>query len=318
MTLTTTKKRQTTASLTTIVRRALTGECALPAGSTLLVAVSGGPDSMALLSVLARVGPTLGLTILAHGVDHGLRPEAAAELDLAERFATAAGVPFGRSRVALTRGGNLQARARELRWRALTAEAARHDAAIATAHHADDRAETLLIRLLRGAGARGLGVLPPRTQAAAPSPAILRPLLRARRADVLTHIQRHGVPFAQDPSNVDPRYLRTSVRHDLLPLLAKLDPNVVRHLEALADELVIDDARGKSQSWASTLPRATQEALSRLAVSGDRDARVWLPGGLVVAVDSRARKISGTKMVGARARSGLEGVDRQVPEKPGG
>jgi tRNA(Ile)-lysidine synthase len=324
--------RKKTASLTTIVRRALEGECALPAGSPLLVAVSGGPDSMALLSVLARVGPKLGLEIVAHGVDHGLRPEASGELDLAERFAADVGVPFGRTRVVLPYGGNLQARARELRWGALVAEAGRRGAAIATAHHADDRAETVLMRLLRGAGSRGLGVLPARARApesartrACPAEStrmsevsgpsevpVVRPILRARRADVLLHLERHRVPFAVDPSNVDPRYLRTAVRHELLPLLGKLDPNIVRHLEALADELVIDDARGKSREWASTLPRATQEALTRLVASGDQDARVWLPGGLVVSVDPQARGANRTRAAGARARA--DGL----PEKPSG
>lgn len=284
------------ASLVTIVRRALAGECALPSGSTLLVGVSGGPDSMALLSVLARLGPKFGLTIIAHGVDHGLRKDAAGELDLAARYAAKVGVDFERTQVSVSRGGNLQARAREERWRALVEAARRHDATIATAHHADDRAETLLMRLLRGAGARGLGVLPPRAQAPAtgaagepPVVSVVRPLLRARRRDVLLHVERHAVPYANDPSNVDPRYLRTAVRRDVLPLLDKLDPEIVRHLEALADELVNAAPGGKPPDWASALPRATQEALAKLRASGSRDARVWLPGGLVVSVDPRAR-----------------------------
>ncbi len=285
------------ASLVTIVRRALVGECALPAGSALVVAVSGGPDSMALLSVLARLGPRHHqLSIFAHGVDHGLRREAARELDLAEQLATNVGVPFERTHVSVARGGNVQARARELRWRALVEAARRHGAAIATAHHADDRAETLLMRLLRGAGARGLGVLPPRADAPGtggegqpPAVTVVRPLLRARRRDVLLHLERHEVPFATDPSNTDPRYLRTAVRRDVLPLLDKLDPEIVRHLEALADELVSAVPRGKPPHWASALPRATQEALAKLRASGSRDARVWLPDGLVVSVDPRAR-----------------------------
>lgn len=280
------------ASLVTIVRRALSGECALPAGSALVIAVSGGPDSMALLSVLARLGPRVGLSLLAHGVDHGLRPEAARELDLAEAFAARLGVTFQRTQVDVPPGGNVQARARELRWRALVSVARHHGAAIATAHHADDRAETFLIRLLRGAGARGLGVLPPRAHAPAtdldaPAVTVVRPLLRARRRDILLHVERHEVPFATDPSNVDPRYSRTAVRHQVLPILEKLDPEIVRHLEALADELANAAPGGKE---ASILPRATQEALAKLLKSGSRDARVWLPDGLVVSVDPRARE----------------------------
>jgi tRNA(Ile)-lysidine synthase len=281
------------------VRRALEseGECALPAGTPILVAVSGGPDSMALLSVLARLAPKLDRTIVAHGVDHGLRPAAKSELDLAAAHADAIGIPFARTRVAVGRGGNLQARAREARWEVLVGEARKHGAAIATAHHADDRAETLLMRLVRGAGARGLGVLPPRATAPSSAPPVLvvRPLLRARRADILLHLERHAVPSATDPSNTDPRYLRTSVRCDLLPLLAKLDPNIVFHLEALADELGNSDVRGKSQEWTRALPRSTQEALTRLVASGSHDARVWLPDGLVVSLDPRARRTTRPK-----------------------
>ena len=325
----TAKKRSRPASLSTIVRRAMAaaGECALPPGTPIVVAVSGGPDSMALLDVLARLGPRLGLEVLAHGVDHGLRPEAALELDLAEKFATSVGVRFDRTRVTVPRGGNLQARARELRWSALVSVARGRGAAIATAHHADDRAETLLMRLLRGAGTRGLGVLPPRAEApvttpappAVPSPgvAVVRPLLRARRADILLHVERHAVPFASDPSNEDPRYLRTSVRRAVLPLLEKLDPHIVRHLETVADELVSAELRGKSQAWASSLPRPTQEALTRLMASGSHDARVWLPGGLVVSVDPRARR-----RASVNAPTTIDGSNgaraRVVPEKPSG
>ncbi len=287
----------TSPSLTTIVRRALTGECAIAPGTPLLVAVSGGPDSMALLSVLARLRAKLGIEVLAHGVDHGLRPGAAGELDLAEGHAHTLGVPWDRTRVTVPRGGNLQARARAYRWEALVTAARRRDATIATAHHADDRAETLLMRLLRGAGLRGLGVLPPRAiapqQDGGEAVTVIRPMLRARRADVLLHVERHGVPFASDPSNADSRFLRTAVRQELLPLLAKLDPNVVRHLEGVADELVIPEARGKSAEWARSLPRATQEALIRLAASRSSEDRVWLPGGLVVSRDPRARPKAG-------------------------
>ena len=148
-------------TLLTLATRTLSEECGLERGERILVAVSGGPDSMALLDVLARLGPKLGFDIVAHGVDHGLRPEAAAELDLAERNAAQLGVPFARTKVALKSGGNLQARARAVRYAALEEAASAHSATlIATAHHADDRAETVLLRLLRGSGPRGLAVLP--------------------------------------------------------------------------------------------------------------------------------------------------------------
>jgi len=216
------------------VRATLRAHALAPRGATVLAAVSGGPDSMALLHVLAGLRHKAGFGLFAHGVDHGLRAEATAELDLAEAFARSLDVPFGRSRVALAPGGNLQARARAARWEALVAAAARVGAArVATGHHADDRAETLLMRLLRGTGGRGLAVMPfedgPR----------IRPMLCARRRDVEAHVARHRVPHCIDPSNRDPRFLRTRVRYELIPVLERLSPRAVEHMCALADDLCL-------------------------------------------------------------------------------
>lgn len=218
-------------SLVTLVRRTLLEDCGELRGRTLLAAVSGGGDSQAMLSVLARLAPELGFSVQAHGVDHGLRPEAAAELDVAEALALRLGVPFARTCVAVSRGANLQARARDARYTALRAAAAPHSALIATAHHADDRAETVLLRLLRGSGPRGLAVLPARAHD------VLRPLVRAAKSDVVLHLDRHRIEFAQDPSNAERAFLRVRVRHELLPLMSQLSPQIVRHLNALADAL---------------------------------------------------------------------------------
>lgn len=274
-------------SVLTIARRALSGEAKLARGDALVVAVSGGPDSMALLHVVALLAPELGLTALAHGVDHGLRAGAADELDLAADLARSLGVPFAITRVDVSRGGNLQARAREARFAAL-AEAARRAGAraIATAHHADDRAETLLIRLLRGAGPAGLAVMPPRAPLEGTDLELVRPLLRARRADVVAHLARHRVRFATDPSNEDPRFLRTRVRRELLPLMAELNPGIVEHLSALADQLGASAAEAEPVRG---LPRATLVALTKLVRSGAVKDEVWLPGGLVVSRAPLAR-----------------------------
>jgi tRNA(Ile)-lysidine synthase len=220
-------------ALLTHVARSLRGECAALRGERVLVATSGGADSQVLLHALAWHAKKHGLTLVAHGVDHGLRAEAAAELDLAEDLARTLGVPFARTRLALPPGGNLQARARDARFEALRAAALAAGARfIATAHHADDRAETVLLRLLRGAGPQGLAVLPPLAGDLA------RPLLRASRADIRAHAMRHGLRFAEDPSNADPRFARVRVRREVLPLLAELDPGIVRHLCDLADRLL--------------------------------------------------------------------------------
>jgi tRNA(Ile)-lysidine synthase len=269
--------------LLTLARRALTGECALAPGARLLAAVSGGPDSMALLHVLSTLRSSVGFELFAHGVDHGLRPGAAAELDLAAALASQLEVGFSRTRLALRPGGNLQARARDARYRALRSAASDLGGAlIATAHHADDRAETVLLRLLRGAGPSGLAVLPARDGDR------IRPFLRARRSDVLGHLGRHRISFATDPSNADPRFLRVRVRTELIPLLESLSPRIVDHLTALADELTRPFPRLEGPDGDPlVLGRAQQNLLDLLVLRRSRTGRVRLRGGWELSVDPR-------------------------------
>jgi tRNA(Ile)-lysidine synthase len=219
-------------SLTTLVRRELVS-AALPKGATILAACSGGPDSTAMLHALALLREKLDFSVVAHGVDHGLRLEAAVELELAAENAERFGVRFERTRVDVPVGGNLQARAREARYEALrTAARAASASVIATGHTANDRAETLIMRLVRGTGPRGLAVLPARSED------LFRPLIRATTKDVALHLARHGVAVATDPSNVDRRFLRARVRAEIMPLLASLSPKAVQAICALADDMV--------------------------------------------------------------------------------
>ena len=199
---------------------------------TLLVACSGGLDSQVLLDVLSHLTRNApGLRLFAHGVEHGLRAGATAELRLAAELAAARGVPFSTTSLKLSAGGNLQARARTARLAALRAAAAEVGAQfVCTAHHLDDRAETVLIRVLRGAPLSGLAVLPVRSHD------LLRPLIRAPKSDLMAHAARRKLSFADDPSNLDRKYLRARVRHDLIPLLRTLDPRIVEHLAQLADQ----------------------------------------------------------------------------------
>jgi len=275
-------------ALITIVNRTLRDECGVARGDRLLVAVSGGADSSALLHALSRVAPRLGLELRAHGVDHGLRPEASAELDRAEELATRLGVPFGRTRLRVPAGGNLQARARAARYSALRRAAAEAGARwIATAHHADDRAETVLLRLMRGAPPVGLAVLPAR------SGDLLRPLIRARRADVLAHLGRHEIRWAEDPSNRDRRFLRCRVREELMPLLESMSPGIVGHLCALADELgagpgpAILDEKGELLRLSGAQRRALRRALS--VAGAAKRTRVRLSGGRELLIDPKTR-----------------------------
>jgi tRNA(Ile)-lysidine synthase len=291
-------------SLLRLVERLVRDERLFARDDVVLCACSGGPDSTALLHALARLRENVGHTLVAHGVDHGLREEAAAELALAARLAETLGVPFAVTRLQVPEGANLQARARAARYEALARAAEAAGArAIATGHTADDRAETVLLRLLRGAGPRGLAVLPPRAPVPGPSYSesaarargleLVRPLLRARRADVLAHLERHELPFARDPSNADARFLRVRVRHELVPLLEDLSPRVVEHLAALADMLAapaVDDTLdglGRAQRLAVERARRLGRRSVRLRLPGGREVEATFPDGRIVLIESR-------------------------------
>lgn len=274
--------------------RAIRDEALFGRGDVVLCACSGGPDSTALLHVLALLRRRIGHELVAHGIDHGLRPEAPAELELARQVAEGAGVPFAVTRVEVGAGSNLQARARAARLDALGRAASRaHAQRIATGHTADDRAETFLLRLLRGAGPRGLAVLPP--SAAGPEgTTLIRPLLNARRADVLGHLRRHALPFAEDPSNADPRFSRVRVRRELIPLLADLSPGIVEHLCSLADMLVAGPEAagplaelGRAQRKEVDRARRLGKKAVRLRLRGGREALVTFPDGQIVLIDKR-------------------------------
>lgn len=296
--------------------RTLREETSLARGDVVVVAVSGGGDSIALLHVLARLRADLGITLVAHGVDHGLRPEAGAELDLAERLAQSLGVEFSRTVLSLEAGGNLQARAREARYSAL--DAVRESRAarwVATAHHANDRAETVLMRILRGASPRGLAVLP------AASPGRLRPLIRSPQSAIRSHLERHELGFANDPSNLDARFLRTRIRHELIPLLEDIAPGATAHLNHLADEwtdeapVVVTDAQGH----AVPVRRSQAAQIRQARKMGSTTARVWLAGGLEIIPrgDSWATAAESCDAVlGVSDKSGLDGRRPDVVGTP--
>jgi tRNA(Ile)-lysidine synthase len=271
------QRRSHPPSLLRVVERTLREECHLSPGDCLLLAVSGGGDSTAMLHVMARLAPRFGVGLFAHGVDHGLRAGASSELALAAALATELGVEFTRSKISVPLGGNLQARARLARYAELEARAkALGGAMIATAHHADDRAETVILRLLRGAGLVGLGVLAPRAGQ------LLRPMVRARRADILAHLARHELRYASDPSNENSRYLRVRVRNEILPLLAERSPGIVGHLCAVADDAC--KARDSELLSVERLGRRQRAALARAIEHRQLDFELPVGNGLVIRI----------------------------------
>lgn len=244
------------------------------ASAGVVVAVSGGADSVALARALdsARALHALLPLVLAH-LNHQLRGH---DSDADEEFVeslhaqlTSAGAPnltlcrASRDIAAQARaeGANLEALARRERYRWLAEVARAHGAKyIATGHTANDQAETVLHRLLRGTGLRGLRGIAARRQLE-PGLTLIRPLLSATRADIIAYLNELEQPYREDASNRDPRFTRNRIRHDLLPHLAEhYNPATVRVLASLAEQADetyrIEEAAALALLSESELPRA--------------------------------------------------------------
>jgi len=230
------------------------------------LAVSGGPDSLALLLLAHAALPG---RIAVASIDHGLRPEAAGEVALVERIAGERGIPFTPITVSLA-PGNTQARAREARYAALADWAGQAKlGAVATAHHADDQAETLLMRLNRGSGLAGLAGVRARATIAGSEVTLLRPLLGWRKAELIEVVTAAGITPARDPSNTNPAFDRARLRAALADA-DWLDPVQIaasaahlaegwQALEWYAEldwhEMVMRDAAGPGFTYCANVPR---------------------------------------------------------------
>jgi len=227
-----------------------------PAGEHADLAVSGGADSMALLILAARHG----LRAVAHHVDHGLRVDSHRDVEVIAPVAARLGVELVVHRVQVGPGPNLEARARAARFDAMP-----HG--VMTAHTADDQAETVVINLLRGAGASGLSAMRPGTT---------HPLLALRRSDTEAVCAEAGVTPVDDPTNSDRSHLRNRVRHEVLPLLADVaSRDVVPLLVRGADHLRSDN--DLLDQLAEAIDPCDADALSSAPVAlAARAVRTWL------------------------------------------
>ena len=208
-----------------------------PAGGTVLVAVSGGRDSVCLLHYLARLGTARGFSVAAAHLDHGQRPTAARDVAFVQSLCRTLDVPchVGRADVpALARelGVGVEEAGRRARYEFLERTADEIGAArIATAHHAGDQAETVLLHLLRGAGTRGLRGIPPVRGR------IVRPLLQTTRAEIEAYLEAQGQPYCRDATNEDTDYSRNRIRHKVMPELKAVNTGAVHHMMQSAQML---------------------------------------------------------------------------------
>ena len=203
----------------------------LHAGDTVLVALSGGADSMALLHALSRAQTELDIHVGAVHVHHGLRgAESDSDAAFVRGICARYGVPLRETRLSPPPHAS-EDWARRKRYAFFEALAREQQAKIATAHTASDNAETVLFRLARGSAVRGAAGIPPVRGCC------VRPLLWAQRADVLSFLSQNGVPFVTDSTNLTDAYARNRVRHGVLPLLEEVHAGASRNLARFAEEM---------------------------------------------------------------------------------
>jgi len=282
-------------TLCAAVRKTIERYEMLAPGGGVLVALSGGADSVALLQILLELAGPLSLRVAAAHLNHGLRPDADRDERFCAELAASLGVPFRVGHVppgtwARVPGGMEQA-ARRARYEFLAAAAKELGCErVATGHTRDDHVETFLFRLLRGAGRRGLGGIRP-----VRADGVIRPLIEVGRSELVAFLQERRLRWVEDPTNAEWHLARNRIRHQLVPVLLELQPRAAEHIAACARDL----ARSAEAEEA-----IAGELLERYATAGgalclDR-MRHLPPGARVLLLRAWLQ----------RARGGLRGLGR--------
>jgi len=227
--------------------QAILNQAGITPESKVIIGVSGGPDSLALLHVMSETMSYRRLWV-AH-LNHGLRPEADGEAKFVAQVAASYGLVFRSKKVDVGRlariqGWSVEETGRKVRYQYLAdlAEELHVETAV-VAHNADDQAETVLLNLLRGSGLTGLrGMRPVSSLPGSPSINLVRPFLTTNREEIEAYCLKHGLRPMIDSTNADPLYLRNRLRNELLPLLADFNPQVKQHLQQLAAVVAPDEA----------------------------------------------------------------------------
>jgi len=232
-------------------------QCTFPSNGPIHCAVSGGADSSALLILASMTGEE----VIAHHVDHGLRPNSSIESDRVARLANQVGAKFRSVALSLEEGPNLEARARSARFDALPDD-------VFTGHTADDQAETIILHLLRGGGPDALAGMGDEHH----------PIIKLRRADTESVCQIFEWTPVEDPTNEDPRFRRNRVRHEVLPLLNDVAERDVVPLLIRAGEIAEKDADLLDQ-LAQEIDVTDAAALASAPIAlARRSIRAWLRG----------------------------------------
>ena len=266
-----------------------------------MVAVSGGPDSLALLSILREILPAMPLHLTVAHFDHGWRPDSEADRDFVADISRRWGLTFrtARAPAGLPHTENAARAARYAFLREVAA--ADSSTAIALGHTQDDQVETLLLHLLRGTGSRGLAGMRRRDAELA------RPLLDVTRADLEAYLARLNLAPRRDPSNDDPRFTRNRLRRDVMPAIDAFDPSARELLARAADILAEEDRYLQDQV-----------AILPAGIATDRERFAGLPAALQRRVIRRLIPSAGFDEVEAQRRSASAAQIAGEAEEPAG
>ena len=269
--------------LETILFRNLRDYNLIPTGTTLVIGVSGGTDSLCLMVALAKIREQLGFNLHVASLNHSIRGQAGADdvtfvIQQAQRLqlpyiAQTVNVP----QLAQANGWGIEEAGRIARYQFFV-DVARELGTnrIAVAHHADDQAETILLNLIRGAGVRGLtGMKLESSVPNHPEFTLIRPLLNIRRQQIEAYYQEHNLQPRQDGSNLDTSYRRNRIRHELLPQLRELNPQIEQSLNQLGDILRVEQDLVQSQFEANVLPKLVPH--DRYMTISREDFESWHP-----------------------------------------
>lgn len=281
-----------------VVRQNIEDSSLIPTGDRVLVAISGGADSTALLYALVRLGGRMGFSVAAAHFDHGIRPAAAQEAVQVARLCQRLGVicVFGVGDVpgyARAEKKGLEEAGRDMRYRFLRRAAQICKCSrIATAHHQQDQAETLLMRLARGTSVSGLRGIPVLNHP------FIRPILTLNRLQVEEYLAHNSLSWVEDDSNADCHFTRNHVRHNLMPVFEKVHAQAQKHVAQLAQQVSVDE-----EYWEIEVERVLQH--------GYFEAEETRIPHTVLAALHPALRMRVVRAILSGVRGGLHGLERR-------